>query len=175
MINYGFCNNCKRKVPVKRVERDGKVYLEKNCKDCGLTSNIISSNARQYFRKRNSDIDYKPRIECKINCTSCLHKVPAILFLDLTNRCNMNCPICISNTPAMKFVYDPPFEYFEKILRHFAKVYPPPSIELYGGEPTMRKDLFKIINLAKELHMSTRLITNGLKLADQEYCKKLLE
>ena len=85
---------------------------------------------------------------CSLNCTKCQidHK-PNMVFLDVTNRCNMNCPICINNTPSMGFLFEPPIEYFDTIFKHFAQITPKPSIQLFGGEPTVRNDLFDIIKL----------------------------
>jgi hypothetical protein len=52
---------------------------------------------------------------------------------------------------------------------------PRPKIQLFGGEPTVREDLIDIINIAKEQYsLEARVVTNGLRLADEEYCKKLL-
>lgn len=46
-----------------------------------------------------------------------------------------------------------------------------------GGEPTIREDLFEIIEMAKDLGFThIQLNTNGIKLAeDPEYCKKIRE
>ena len=55
------------------------------------------------------------------------------------------------------------------------KPIPCPAIHFSGGEPTMRDDLPKIIELAKEMNFSQiQLATNGVRLAKStEYCKRL--
>ncbi len=95
--------------------------------------------------------------------------------MDVTNRCNLNCPICINNTPSMGFLFEPPLEYFGKIFAHYAATDPPPSIQLFGGEPTVRDDLFDIIRMARSHGLATRVVTNGIKLADIAYCRRLIE
>jgi hypothetical protein len=51
------------------------------------------------------------------------------------------------------------------------------AIQITGGEPTIREDLFDIIRIAKEVGFShVQVNTNGLKLADSvDYCRKLKE
>jgi len=87
----------------------------------------------------------------------------------------MNCPICLANIPAMGFRFDPPMEYFEKIFKKLATMNPIPKIQIFGGEPTVREDLIEFITLAKSYGISARVVTNGIRLADEEYCKSLLK
>jgi len=95
--------------------------------------------------------------------------------VDLTNRCNMNCPICLNNTPSMGFSFEPPMSYFESIFKHLSGLDPQPVVELFGGEPTVREDLFDIIELARSYGLRTRVVTNGIRLADEQYCRRLAE
>ncbi len=112
---------------------------------------------------------------CDMDCLACKHKDPDLVFIETTNRCNMNCPICITNVPSMKFQFEPSMEYFDKIFRHYASFPRRPHIQLFGGEPTMREDLLEIIELAKSYGFKIRLVTNGLRLADEAYAKKIID
>jgi sulfatase maturation enzyme AslB (radical SAM superfamily) len=94
--------------------------------------------------------------------------------MDLTNRCNQDCPICIANIAGMGFKFEPPIEYFDQLLRYLAALTPKPSVKLFGGEPTLRKDLIEIVNRARGMGLSTSIVTNGLRLEDEAYCKELL-
>jgi uncharacterized radical SAM superfamily Fe-S cluster-containing enzyme len=172
--NQGLCNSCEKSVPTRTVMRDGEVYLIKSCEQCGETETLISSDAYQYNRKRTLDSDYDYR-GCFFDCLSCKHPKPAkTVFLDITNRCNLNCPICIANVPSMGFRFEPPIEYFDKIFKHFGTLNPRPSIQLFGGEPTVREDLIEIIKLAHSYRVTVRVVTNGLRLADEDYCRELM-
>jgi 7,8-dihydro-6-hydroxymethylpterin dimethyltransferase len=173
-MNLGLCNSCKQLVDAERQERAGRIYLIKKCAKCGTTETLISSDARRYDGKRALDLPCDRR-QCELDCLNCLHKKPNLVFLDITNRCNMNCPICINNTPSMGFLFEPPLSYFAKIFEHFGKYDPRPAIQLFGGEPTVRKDLFDIIALARSHGLPVRVVTNGVRLADEEYCRKLVE
>ena len=56
-----------------------------------------------------------------------------------------------------------------------AKMHPKPVLQLFGGEPTVRDDLLEIHAIAYKHGLETHLTTNGLRLADDEYCKKICE
>jgi len=172
-MNLGICGRCRSVVPLSHIEDKGKEYLVKHCPDCGDTREYISCNSAQYRKKRAlmSERDYPG---CSLNCLECNHIPPNIVFIETTNRCNMNCPICITNVPSMGFEFEPRMEYFEKIFEHYSHYEFPPSIQLFGGEPTMRDDIFDVIRLARSYGLSVRLVTNGLKLADQGYCDKIM-
>ena len=174
-MNRSFCNECRKLVPAERAERDGKIFLVKNCPDCGPNETMISSSAERYNSKRGLDMGSESH-GCMLNCPDCRHgsRTPSFAFVDVTNRCNMNCPICCDNVPSMGFRFDPPMEYFEKLFQHVAEQEPRPTVALFGGEPTVREDLFEIIKLSRSYGLRTRVVTNGLKMADKEYCDKLL-
>ncbi|HBM16520.1 MAG TPA: hypothetical protein DD381_09305 [Lentisphaeria bacterium] len=173
-MKLGICPHCKEFVPVEHITEGNKEYLSKICTKCGKTRSLISNNAAQYAKKRNMMLNYEYE-GCSLNCLNCNHKPPNIVFIETTNRCNMNCPICITNVPSMGFQFEPRMEYFEKLFKHYSEFEPPPPMQLFGGEPTMRDDIFDIIKLAKSFGLSVRLVTNGLKLADKDYCDKVVQ
>ncbi len=176
--NYGVCNECRKRVPAEHVVRDGRVYLRKDCPDCGPTEALVSSDADRWQLKRRM-CHYEEGaapLHCTLQCETCgFDHNPRMVFLDVTNRCNMNCPICIANIPGMGFEFHPPLAYFEHILTELGKRDPKPLVQLFGGEPTVRDDLFEIIEMARSNGLDARIVTNGLKLADEEYCKKLCD
>jgi len=172
--NYGVCERCAARVPARHVVRDGKVYLLKECPQCGRTEALVSGDAAVWQRKRElwrySDDALAP---CALECRTCKRHAPPryMVFLDVTNRCNMNCPICVANVPGMGFEFHPPLAYFEKVFRGLGRLDPKPVVHLFGGEPTVREDLFEIVDLARREGLAVYLVTNGLKLADEDYCK----
>jgi len=172
--NYAFCNRCRAAVVAEHVFRDDKVFLRKKCRQCGETETLVSNNAAAYRAKREFMSEFKDE-GCRLNCLECVHKVPNIAFVEMTNRCNMNCPICITNVPSMGYQFEPNMEYFRLIFEHLSKLPGPPSVQLFGGEPTMRDDLFDVIKLARSYKLSVRVTTNGLKLADPDYCRRLMQ
>lgn len=175
-MNSSFCNICNKLVPSNRVERGGKVYLTKDCATCGRSEGLISNDATRAARKCALDTYVERSQEgCDLKCASCArHHNPEFTFVSVTNRCHMNCPICVYNVRGMGFEFEPPMEYFDRIFRHLAGLPKPPIVCLFGGEPTVRKDLFDIIKLSRSHGLHTRIFTNGLRLANEEYCRDLL-
>ncbi len=173
----GFCGSCLQVVPARHRICEGRVYLDKICPRCGTGSSLVSSDAAAWQRKRDQWGYRADRTAaCRMECHACgVPHEPTIVFLDVTNRCNMNCPICIANIAGMGFEFHPPLAYFEKVFDTLAKMEPAPMVELFGGEPTVRDDLQEIIAAARERGVKTRVVTNGLRLADEDYCRRMCE
>jgi uncharacterized radical SAM superfamily Fe-S cluster-containing enzyme len=173
-VNKSYCNSCRKLVPSKATERDGQVFLVKSCPDCGQTETIISTSAERYNAKHALDMGYD-YAGCELNCAECAHRGGAhFAFVDVTNRCNMQCPICCDDVPSMGFRFDPPMEYFDKVFQQLAAKNPIPIAVFFGGEPTVRNDLFDIVELGRSYGITTRVITNGLRMANKDYCQKIL-
>ena len=93
----------------------------------------------------------------------------ATIFVDATQKCNMECANCYSpdrNIPDldMNLVW-PVLEQLPTKT----------EIRLYGGEPTVRKDLPEIINKIKKYGHRPLLLTNGLMIARESYAKELYD
>jgi len=175
--NVGLCNKCRARVPAEFFDRDGKTWIRKVCPECGPNESLVSADTKVWQAKRDL-WHYVPTepVACTLNCDRCHvdHK-PNIVFVDVTNRCNMNCPICIATIRGMGFDFNPPMAYFEKLFTEIARMNPPPVVLLFGGEPTVRDDLLDIIALGRKLGLRPHIVTNGVKLADEAYCKKLCD
>jgi hypothetical protein len=149
------------------------VYLLKHCPKCGETEALVSSDAATWQGKRDM-MGFTAPTPCSMQCNGChVDHHPSVVFVEVTNRCNMNCPICIANVPGMGFDFHPPLDYFERIFAHISKFNPLPKVELFGGEPTVRKDLIDIINLGRKYKLRPRVVTNGIRLADEAYCEAM--
>jgi len=87
--------------------------------------------------------------------------------VDLTHRCNMECANCyIPNR-------DVPDLDKEKLYDALARLPERSYIRLIGAEPTMRQDLPEIITRVIKLGHRPSVTTNGVKLAQKSYVKKL--
>ncbi len=176
--SLGFCNECRERVPAEYCLEEGRVWFRKSCPDCGTSQSPISSDATAWQAKRDlwEGAPKRKSVDCTLNCDKCkINHAPATLFLDVTNRCNMDCPMCGFSLRGMGFRFDPPLEYFEKVLEDVSKMRPRPVVNLFGGEPTVRDDMFEIINIGRRNGIDTQVTTNGLRLADEEYCRKICE
>ncbi len=175
--NPGLCNQCQARVPSDFFRREGQLWIRKSCPDCGDTESLVSSDAEVWQEKRDmwQYID-NDSSACSLHCDRCrVNHKPNLVFVDVTNRCNMNCPICIATIRGMGFDFNPPLDYFERLFSVIGKMDPNPMVELFGGEPTMREDLLDIIAIGRTHGIRPRVVTNGIRLADEDYCRKLCE
>ena len=181
-----ICPRCFKKIPATLYEEDGKVFIEKTCPEHGEFRDIYWSDAKLY--KKFNRYEYIGSIEithskiergCPYDCGLCPnHKTATVLAnIDLTNRCNLNCPICFANAGKTGVVYEPTFEEVKKMMEILRSEIPPtPAIQFAGGEPTVRRDLFDIIKLAREMgFLHIQLATNGVRLRNKEYVRGLKE
>ena len=94
------------------------------------------------------------------------------LFFEVTSRCNALCDHCGSRCTASKKDELSP-EIFKKVLDDVAKNFGTKAIMLNitGGEPLMRKDLFEITAYADKLGFKWGLVTNGMLITDDVISK----
>jgi MoaA/NifB/PqqE/SkfB family radical SAM enzyme len=175
--NIALCNECRAPVPAEFFFPEGEVWIRKDCPSCGSNAWQVSSDASVWQAKRDlwDGVPTEPK-ECSLHCDRCRkNHHPNVVFVDVTNRCNMHCPICIAKLGGMGFDFNPPLEYFARIFAEIAKIHPKPVLQLFGGEPTVRDDLMEIVALAYKHGLQCHLTTNGLRFADEEYCRKLCQ
>lgn len=86
-------------------------------------------------------------------------------------HCNQNCIHCYAAGQNLVSEKELSTEEWKKIIDKCRESMIP-QLTFTGGEPTMRDDLFELIDYSK--WFVTRLNTNGIKLTS-DYCKKLAE
>ena len=105
-----------------------------------------------------------------------LFKKPQLahLFLEVTSRCNARCEHCGSRCDSHEQGEEIDAKYLKRTLKEISEKYNPSDVFLNvtGGEPLVRKDLFDILNYAVELGFSWGMTSNGM-LIDEEMVKKL--
>lgn len=96
---------------------------------------------------------------------------PSVNF-HLTKACNMRCKFCFATFNDLHNVHhDLPRS--EKVIRELASA-GFRKITFAGGEPTLVKELPYLARLAKSLGMTTTIVTNGTKLAEQTVYDELI-
>ena len=158
------------KFGVNFLIKNNKVYLSKKNyqilieNDANFFKEIIKTCKKTEFPNLNipypaTEIDWK-LIKERIRSVT----------LNITSRCNSDCAMCFQNETF-------PFQEMsiENIKYILSKIGKNKQVVLFGGEPTVREDLFEIIKLIKESGNTPIIYTNGLKLADPDYVRKLKE
>ncbi|MCJ7614246.1 radical SAM protein [Candidatus Bathyarchaeota archaeon] len=184
-----LCPECLKVLEATIVEEDNKVYIEKTCPEHGKVTELYWSDYEQYqraetFRAEGTGLA-NPRTETKLGCPYDCGICPehkshtGLAIIDITNRCNLTCPVCFANAATAGYVYEPTKEQIFEMLENLRnnKPVPPPALQFSGGEPTIRKDLFELIQKAKELGFHhVEVNTNGLRLAQSvDFARGLLE
>ncbi len=185
-LTKSLCPECYAIIDASIVHENGKVMLEKTCKEHGSFKEIYWSNADLFERFERYWHDGEgianPNAKsgnCPNACGICpSHKTTTILAnIDVTNRCNQRCPVCFANASASGYLYEPSLEQIRDMLQMLRneKPVPCPSVQFAGGEPTMREDIVEIVKLAKELNFTQiQIATNGIKLAKSiKLCQEL--
>jgi len=154
-----ICPKCFKQLPAKIIEEKDKVFLIKTCKRHGRFKVLISKDPDYYKELSNayfSDFKYDPRFKRNY------------FNLYLTFRCNLNCPICLTRANEIDFK-EPSLELIERLMKKWKNT----KIGLWGGEPTLREDLPEIIRIIKKSGNIPALYTNGIKISDISYLRKL--
>lgn len=103
------------------------------------------------------------------------YKLSNYPYLDivLTDFCNSSCRFCIADLLEEKIQCNP--EVFKIQISKAVNELGVKEVLLVGGEPTVSKDLFNIINFCKTLPLNKICITtNGKRLADKVFLKSLM-
>jgi His-Xaa-Ser system radical SAM maturase HxsC len=93
----------------------------------------------------------------------------------LTFRCNNNCISCINNTNIFYRRLEPPLKQIKDVID---KINPKNDyLGLSGGEPTLRKELFDILEYARETHPGLYIfvVSNGRMFCYRNFAKKLAD
>lgn len=107
-----------------------------------------------------------------------LYRKPVLrdLFLEVTSRCNAHCDHCGSNCNNAPVDKEVDADLLKRTLREIAEAYDPEDIMLNvtGGEPLMRGDLFDIMRYASDLGFNWGVTSNGM-LIDDDIIERMVE
>jgi organic radical activating enzyme len=95
-----------------------------------------------------------------------------VCLVDATSMCNMHCAYCYYDRDVRQA--DPTVEELVSEARVMRQHYGVQRIVLTGGEPTVRDDLPQVLADIKASGSSAEFLTNGIRLADPDYCQEVL-
>ncbi len=182
-----ICPICFKVLSARIFQEDGNVVMEKRCAEHGEFRELYWSDAALYRRfnrywSDGSGIETSiasTKRGCPYDCGLCQnHRTGTLLGnIDVTNRCNLACPVCFANAGGL--LYEPTVEQIKSMMLslRLEKPAPCPAIQFSGGEPTIRDDLPRLLDMARRLGFSQiQIATNGLRLASSlDFCKSLVQ
>ncbi|MCF7862086.1 radical SAM protein [Candidatus Woesearchaeota archaeon] len=154
------CPVCAAQIEAHVIEREGRVFLDKECKKHGKYSIKISKDARRYKQFMNFYENFRDIFIKKKANGYCIF---------VNTKCNLDCNICFIHTHNFKDYKEPTI----KIIRDFCSTLDNAEISLSGGEPTLRKDLPQIIKTVLRTGNTPIVYSNGIKISKLEYLKEL--
>lgn len=180
-----ICPVCNKPVKAWYTDRDGKVFLEKECEEHGSFRALVSNSTADYLEWiQNPVVNIPPKkamtkgsdeSQCPLDCGVCDRhmQTACCVLIDITERCNQHCPYCFARADENDMsVKEPTLDELEAkfdLLLELGEEERPFNIQLSGGEPTVRKDLPEIIRMAKDKGFEyIQINTNGRKLALEE-------
>jgi uncharacterized radical SAM superfamily Fe-S cluster-containing enzyme len=172
-----LCPECNRVVAAVRFERQGDIYLRARCPEHGSRESLYYRDASLY-RAMSRHVPQAQRCH-RLDCARgrvCPHRLERTLniLVDVTLRCDLQCPVCFASAgPAARWQEPTVDEILQRLPpsrgRHR------PNVVLIGGEPTLRPDLPTLIRAIRHSGHVPRLATNGLRMADPAYVRRLAE
>lgn len=177
-----ICPICTKHIKGEIYEKDSKVFLEKTCPEHGKIEDLLSSNV-DMFKDRMSLLDHVTPNKCTMDkcrkgifkCKDHISNKSPLAFIEITTRCNMKCPVCYADAETKG--RDMSLEHITRIIDKIKEEDPKTHIILIGGEPTIHKDFFKILEIIRQkgLMKRTFIATNSITLANKEFAKKVHE
>ena len=184
METRSLCPICLRVIPARYEQRGHEIFFNKRCPEHGFFETLFWRDAAMFFKWQKQAVHALKNAglpcgqgKCPFNCGLCGEHEGKICtaVMEITYRCNLRCAVCFADTEKSSF--DPSIEQIEAMYRTALRYGGVCSIQLCGGEPTLREDLPSIITLGKEMGFRhIQVNTNGLRLANEpEYALCLAE
>lgn len=172
------CVSCGRMIESRYLFEKGKIFLIKNCP-------FDDTKQKLLVYKSDSELNFSTRAFDKRVNTYVIPKVGSFdvtdnevvnkhllqhLCFNVTRKCNTNCKICAAGDCNSDLR-----EMDINILKDKTRGFKFLDIMFSGGEPTVHSKLQDFIKFCSEKGFYSRIMTNGLRLADEGYLKLLID
>jgi hypothetical protein len=167
-------------IKARIVERDGQVWMEKECARHGRFEDLMAIDS-QFLRRMEKlypgrDFRMAPDPFHNHGSSTVKYGRGAVLTVDLTNRCNMMCNPCFMDANQVGYVHELTWDDIRQILDNSINVKPrrQMSVQFSGGEPTLSPYFLDAIAYSRKLgYLSVQCATNGIRFAqDLDFAKR---
>jgi hypothetical protein len=165
-------------IPADIVERNGEIWMTKECAKHGRYEDVISID-REFFariEKLFPGRDFEaPKTALRNHGNSSIkYGRGSVLTVDLTNRCNMMCDPCFMDANQVGYVHELGWDDIAKILDDSITIKPRRqlSVQFSGGEPTLSPFFLQATRYAREVgYFCVQCASNGIRFAQEpEFC-----
>ncbi len=179
-----ICSTCGEIVPATYEVRDNEqVFFTRTCPAHGIVDTDLGYHAA--FYRKSFDVEkimiarYGDGGDTDISrglSPFPLRKPAGLAILEVTERCNLTCPMCYAYSSPSERDYT--LEEIETRLDQLIAVEGEGiSLQISGGEPSVRKDLDLIAAMVKRKGFAQlELVSNGIRLArEPDFAEKLVK
>jgi uncharacterized radical SAM superfamily Fe-S cluster-containing enzyme/prolipoprotein diacylglyceryltransferase len=181
-----LCPHCLRSVSGMTFQRDGRIYLRRECPEHGVIEALVSSSRRHYYLR--DEVPHGPpspdpsgllpvlsgnsdgcnnEVGKSCCCTSQPGHRTCVALLEITGACNLRCPVCFAQSSNGS--HRATAELCADLEAFLAARGPLDVLQLSGGEPLLHPDLLAIVDRCRRLPIEQVVInTNGLELAGND-------
>ena len=179
-----ICSTCGEIVPAVYEVRDNEqVFFTRKCPAHGIVDTDLGSHAA--FYRKSFDVErimlarYGDGGATDISrglSPFPLRKPAGLAILEVTERCNLTCPMCYAYSSPSERDYT--LQEIETRLDQLIAVEGKGiSLQISGGEPSVRKDLDVIAGMVKRKGFGQlEMVSNGIRLArEPDFAEKLVK
>ena len=148
-LTESLCNECYKVIPATVNEVDGSMWINKRCPTHGVFTAMVERDSFWYYICR------------RLNCKNIYNGY----LIDITNRCNLKCKYCYNNNDGSQMSVDDVVNDAEENKHRVPFI-------MMGGEPTLHDGLPEILKRLTGI-AETFVITNGIKLCDENYLNEI--
>jgi uncharacterized radical SAM superfamily Fe-S cluster-containing enzyme len=176
------CPKCLKIIDCEIIFREGEVFLRKTCDTHGSFEVMIYSdvqdylNAAKYNKPGAKPLHHQGTVSegCPNDCGLCTdhQQHTCVGIIEISDRCNLNCPVCFAETTGS---YSLSFDRIKEMIDLYVKCEGEAEVlQISGGEPTLHPDIIQILEyVGKKGIKYPMLNTNGIKLADRDFAKRI--
>lgn len=178
-----ICSTCSEVVPAVYEVRDNEqVFFSRTCPVHGVAATDLGYHAD--FYRKSFDVEklmiarYGDGGDTDISkglSPFPLRKPAGLAILEVTERCNLTCPMCYAYSSPSERDYSLA-EIETRLDQLIAVEGKGISLQISGGEPSVRKDLDQIAALVKKKGFGQlEMVSNGIRLArEADFAEKLV-
>jgi radical SAM protein with 4Fe4S-binding SPASM domain len=162
-----------------RNRRPAAEVLEELAPRLGVAPEILLDDTENLIQAVGAILneDYSPRRGLAFgNFDRQMVAFPTLAEIALTYGCQNRCLFCYASSPHREGEHK--LMNTLEVKRVMDKIFNEahvPSLSFTGGESTLRPDLAELISYGHDLGLRINLISNGIRLADFEYARGLVE
>ena len=171
-----LCETCLTLVPTKIQILGDEVWYEKRCRQHGVQSTLVSTDAaywrrcKEFIKPGDRPLAFQRHTEfgCPFDCGLCPdHEQHSCLALiEVNDACNLTCPVCFAESSTERTTHRSLAEIDAMLETLVASEGQPDLVQISGGEPTIHPQIVEILKLAKSKPIRhVMLNTNGIRIA----------